>query len=96
MKKFLITSSTAIALAIPTIAPAAARASHINECGSTRWAVNITSRNVWCRDTRGFVIRNTSYAHVSLHGFRCDWHNYPDSRCTRGAQVIRWQYRPIP
>lgn len=107
MKKFLITAGATVALAIPALAPAAAQASPIHECGSSYSAYNITTRNVSCHDARHFV----SILEARGLPWRSGWVRLPgwppywatvryggaynltvDVRSTRTNHVIRFQY----
>jgi hypothetical protein len=80
-------------------------ASAYNECGNPRGpAENVTSVKVSCSDARAFA-RKAARRGVSRSGYiaLAGWHRYHatvrrvgrkyDVRATRGAKVIRFQYR---
>lgn len=93
MKKIITTAGAALALAIPTLAPAAPQASPINDCGglTVDGVSNITTRNVSCSDARAFAQKYTyqpGYYHagwLTLPSWRTYWvsfhyngsHNWP-------------------
>jgi hypothetical protein len=107
MKKFIITAGAALLLAIPTLAPVAAQASPIGECGGVvaDGVQNITTRNVSCSDARAFAQKISDLSRwyscqITFPG----WHTYSvhfhyqgwrvDVRATRISRVIHFQIGP--
>jgi hypothetical protein len=90
--------SLASAFAVPLVAPEAlARRGGIVECGDLDVGVgihNLTTRGVSC--SRARRIARAYSRDKTPSGFRCRERNPRqfefDIRCTRGSQVVRWQF----